>query len=176
VKEKARKAADALNGAEEVELEKVRQNTAKVREAIQDNFLHRGEANTMATTSEVDLETSDFDTVAMNPAAIYEGPSDVLADPDLTREQKLRLLEEWEIDLKRTLESDAEGMAQGPDTGASDESRSADDSALLRQVANWLRRARGEDDGEPFPEASGTVIGRLWKRLFGSSSAPKTAA
>lgn len=121
-------------------------------------------------------ETDDFDTVAMDPAAFYQGPSDVLADPQLTRAQKLRLLEEWEIDLKRTLESDSEGMAQGPDTEDAGESKQADDAALLRQVSNWLRRARGEEDGEAFPEASSTVLGRVWKRLFGPSANPKLAA
>ena len=58
-------------------------------------------------------DTDDFDIVATNPAAYYTGPADVFDDPDLTREQKLRLLEEWEIDLTRQLESDGEGMAQG---------------------------------------------------------------
>ena len=127
------------------------------------------------TTPNDNNETNDFDTVATNPAAYYSSPEAVLDDPELTREQKLRLLEEWEIDLKRTLESDSEGMAQGPDTESDDQSQQADDAALLRQVTNWLRRARGEDEGKPFPEAPKTVLGRVWKKLFGSSSSKLAA-
>lgn len=114
-------------------------------------------------------DTEDFDVVVMNPAAFYSGPSEVMDDAQLTRPQKLRLLEEWEIDLKRALESDSEGMAQsaGPNLGQDEEGQRANDAALLRQVSNWLRRARGEDGsmGET-NDAPKTVIGRVWHRLF----------
>ncbi|MCC6919328.1 MAG: hypothetical protein IT548_08990 [Alphaproteobacteria bacterium] len=123
-------------------------------------------------------DTEDFDVVVMNPAAFYNGPADVMADGQLTRDQKLRLLEEWEIDLKRTLESDSEGMAQGagPNLHPDDEGRRANDAALLRQVSNWLRRARGDDAlGEDLTDAPKTVMGRVWHRLF-NKTAPREAA
>lgn len=112
--------------------------------------------------------TEDFDVVVMNPAAFYKGPGEVMSDDQLTRAQKLRLLEEWEIDLKRTLESDSEGMAQtaAPTLEAEDEGSRANDAALLRQVSNWLRRARNEDVGADVHDAPKTVIGRVWQRLF----------
>ncbi|MFT3809689.1 MAG: hypothetical protein QM698_07205 [Micropepsaceae bacterium] len=105
-------------------------------------------------------DTNDFDIVATNPAAYYSGPAEVFEDPDLTRAQKLRLLEEWEIDLTRQLESDGEGMAQGLDQA--DEGRRANDAALLKQVANWRRRALEED----VQAANSTVVGRIWRRIF----------
>ena len=107
-------------------------------------------------------DTNDFDIVATNPAAYYSGPAAVFDDPDLTRAEKLRLLEEWEIDLTRQLESDGEGMAQGLDQA--DEGRRANDAALLKQVANWRRRAMEED----IAAANSTVVGRMWRRLFSS--------
>jgi hypothetical protein len=125
-------------------------------------------------------ETQDFDVVVMNPAAFYNGPADVMDDAELTRAQKLRLLEEWEIDLKRTLESDSEGMAQtaGPTLNQEDEGTHANSAALLRQVSNWLRRARGEDKAalEGIKDAPKTVIGRVWRSLFEKSGTPRRAA
>lgn len=123
-------------------------------------------------------DTEDFDVVVMNPAAFYKGPGEVMCDLQLTREQKLRLLEEWELDLKRTLESDSEGMAQsaGPSLGPDEEGQRANDAALLRQVSNWLRRAKGEDDGTGGVEdAPRTVIGRVWHRLFNKDPSRRAA-
>lgn len=113
-------------------------------------------------------DTDDFDIVATNPAAYYTGPADVFEDPDLTRAQKLRLLEEWEIDLTRQLESDGEGMAQG--TEQADEGKRANDAALLKQVSNWRRRALEEDNG-----AKKSAIGRVWHRIF-KGDKPRAAA
>ncbi len=115
-------------------------------------------------------DTDDFDIVATNPAAYYTGPADVFDDPELTREQKLRLLEEWEIDLTRQLESDAEGMAQGMDQA--DEGKRANDAALLKQVSNWRRRAMEED----IAAAKSTVMGRMWRRIFRGDPKPREAA
>lgn len=114
-------------------------------------------------------DTDNFDIVATNPAAYYAGPAEVFEDPDLTREQKLRLLEEWEIDLTRQLQSDGEGMAQGIDQ--KDEGKRANDAALLRQVTNWRRRAVEED----VASAKSTAIGRVWHRIFRNDK-PRAAA
>jgi hypothetical protein len=110
-------------------------------------------------------DTDDFDIVTANPAAYYAGPADVFHDPDLTKEQKLRLLEEWETDLKQRLVSDSEGMA--PPDGEIDNSKSDDAGVKLRQASNYLRQVRGEEPGEPFPLAPRPVLGRIWHRLFG---------
>ncbi len=113
-------------------------------------------------------QTDDFDIVATNPAGFYESPAKVLSDDQLTLAQKIRILEEWEQDLRRTLESDAEGMAQGSEQ--QDEADRADDAATLRQVANHLRMVRGEDDDGATAHASSTVLGRIWRKIAGRSS------
>src|ERR1044072_6871462 len=75
--------------------------------------------------------------------------SDLPCDTQLTHGQKLKLLEEWELDLKRKLESDGEGMVQSAEgQEAMLETRRTNDAALLGQVTTWLRRAREEDMGE----------------------------
>ena len=110
-------------------------------------------------------DTDDFDIVTANPAAYYAGPADVFNDPELTKAQKQRLLEEWEEDLKRMLSSDSEGMA--PAGGQLDEHKSDKDAATLRQATNYLRLVRGDEEGEPFPVAPKKVLGRIWHRIFG---------
>jgi hypothetical protein len=123
-------------------------------------------------------DTENFDVVVMNPAAFYGGPSEIMCDELLTRAEKLRLLEEWELDLKRALESDSEGMAQsaGPRLRPDEEGSRANDAALLRQVSNWLRRAKGEGGGlEDVKDAPKAVIGRVWRNLF-SKDPPRRAA
>jgi len=109
-----------------------------------------------------DETTDDFDVVAMNPAAFYATPEEVYNDPGLAHAQKLRLLEEWEIDLSRQLESDGEGMAQGTDQH--DEGRRANDAALLKQAASYRRKMAEEKD----QAEKTTAIGRVWRRLFSS--------
>lgn len=122
-------------------------------------------------------DTDDFDIVVSNPAHFYAAPADVLADKDLTLAQKIRLLEEWELDLQRTLASDSEGMVQGPAANLLSENRRADDSKRLRQASNYLRIARGEEKAAaPFASAPKTVVGRIWHRLFGKGDPEKTLA
>ncbi|BCW90813.1 hypothetical protein sos41_39880 [Alphaproteobacteria bacterium SO-S41] len=113
-----------------------------------------------------DTDTDNFDIVTANPAAYYAGPADVFNDPELTKDQKLRLLEEWETDLKQRLTSDSEGMA--PAGGQLDGEHKADkDAAMLRQATNYLRQVRGDEKGEPFPAAPKAVLGRIWHKIFG---------
>jgi hypothetical protein len=111
-----------------------------------------------------DDTTDDFDVVAMNPAAFYTAPADVYEDNDLTHAQKLRLLEEWERDLARQLESDGEGMAQGPEENHADEDKRANDAAMLKQAANYRRKMADEKDKAD----KSTALGRVWRRLFSS--------
>lgn len=120
-------------------------------------------------------DTDDFDIVVSNPAHYYAAPADVLADKDLTLQQKIRLLEEWRLDLKRTLAADSEGMSQGPETALLSENRRADDTKRLRQASNYLRIAKGEEkEAEPFDSAPKTVVGRIWHRLFGKTDGEKS--
>lgn len=120
----------------------------------------------------MDDQTEDFDVVAMNPAAYYKAPADVLEDAELTQGQKLKLLEEWEQDLKRKLESDGEGMAQGVQGhGHMHEPKRSNDNALLGQVSTSLRQVRGDETAGAYPVAKSTVLGRVWHRMFGQKAA-----
>lgn len=103
--------------------------------------------------------TSDFDVVTQDPADYYARPRDILADADLTLDQKIKLLEEWKTDLSRKLESESEGMTH------CEACQSEEDAAFLKEASTSLRRALGEEPGELFPSAPETVIGRMWRRL-----------
>jgi hypothetical protein len=55
--------------------------------------------------SEVDLERALND-----PADLFETPDAVVHHPTLTREQKIQILNNWQLDASRLEGSEAEGM------------------------------------------------------------------
>jgi hypothetical protein len=55
--------------------------------------------------SEVNLERALND-----PADVFESPDAVVRHPGLTREQKVQILNNWQLDASRLLESEGEGM------------------------------------------------------------------
>jgi hypothetical protein len=66
-----------------------------------------------------------------NPAAAFAAPEDVLAEPGLTREQKIQLLKLWQNDA-------AEGEV------ATEEGMPGNDEGLLRPILLALHRVTGE--------------------------------
>ena len=52
----------------------------------------------------------DIDKVVQSPADYFSSPAEVATEPALTLEQKIRVLESWEVDVNRLLTSDAENM------------------------------------------------------------------
>jgi hypothetical protein len=58
-----------------------------------------------AKMSEVDLERALND-----PADLFETPDAVVHHPTLTREQKIQILNNWQLDASRLEGSEAEGM------------------------------------------------------------------
>jgi hypothetical protein len=55
--------------------------------------------------SEIDLQR------ALNePADVFENPDAVVHHPVLTREQKIQILNNWQLDASRLVESEGEGM------------------------------------------------------------------
>ena len=56
--------------------------------------------------SEIDLERALND-----PADLFETPNVVVQHPALTREQKVQILNNWQLDASRLEGSEAEGMA-----------------------------------------------------------------
>lgn len=52
----------------------------------------------------------DIEKVVQSPAEYFSSPAQVATEPALTLEQKIRVLESWEVDTNRLLTSDAENM------------------------------------------------------------------
>ena len=55
--------------------------------------------------SEIDLEQALND-----PADVFENPAAVVQHPALSREQKIQILNNWQLDASRLVESEGEGM------------------------------------------------------------------
>ncbi len=55
--------------------------------------------------SEIDLEQALSD-----PAGLFENPDAVVHHPALSREQKIRILNNWQLDASRLEGSEGEGM------------------------------------------------------------------
>lgn len=48
-----------------------------------------------------------------DPASFFDQPADILAVPNLSREQRLNLLRQWEHDARNLLVAEGEGMIGG---------------------------------------------------------------
>jgi hypothetical protein len=85
------------------------------------------------------MQTRQFETAMQDVAKAYGSPADLLADDDLTRAQKLKLLQQWDYDLGLLLVAAEENMA-GPDSGKTSE--------RLRAVRDAIKRLGVEADPE----------------------------
>ena len=83
------------------------------------------------------MQTKQFDAAMQDVAKVYQSPADLLADDDLSRPQKLKLLQQWDYDLGLLLVAAEENMA-GPDSGKASE--------RLRAVRDAIKRL-GVDAG-----------------------------
>jgi hypothetical protein len=50
---------------------------------------------------------------AANPSKFFKSPKDVLVDPNLSRDSKIEILRQWEIDARLMAVADEENMGQG---------------------------------------------------------------
>jgi hypothetical protein len=100
--------------------------------------------------------TDDFDIVMENPAIYYSHPAEIVADPRLTDPERIRLLDEWNMDISNKLSADEEGMIP------SHASNSADDAVIMEEIAT--ARAKVEEI-KPKPEGVIAAIQRIWQRL-----------
>lgn len=99
--------------------------------------------------------TADFDFVLQNPANYYRWPDEILHDPQLADDERVKLLEEWQMDINNKLTADEEGMIPAH---AHD---SAKDAVLLEQIA----AARDQIDLEQPKTGVFAALNRLWHRL-----------
>jgi hypothetical protein len=51
--------------------------------------------------------------VAANPSKFFKSPHDVLIDPNLSRDNKITILRQWEIDARLLAVADEENMSDG---------------------------------------------------------------
>lgn len=55
----------------------------------------------------------DIDKALVDPALVFKAPEEVLADNELSREQKIKILQRWEYDVRELQVAEEEGM-EGP--------------------------------------------------------------
>jgi hypothetical protein len=55
----------------------------------------------------------DVEKALLDPGLVFKTPDELLADNDLTREQKIKILKKWEYDARELQVAEEEGM-EGP--------------------------------------------------------------
>jgi hypothetical protein len=55
----------------------------------------------------------DIDKALVDPALVFKAPEEVVADNELSREQKIKILQRWEYDVRELQVAEEEGM-EGP--------------------------------------------------------------
>ena len=58
----------------------------------------------------------DLQKMLRDPAAVFQKPRDVLDHPDLTREERLAILRQWERDARELSVAEEEGMGGGEES------------------------------------------------------------
>ena len=102
VKEQAEKARDARQGAERAALE---------RAEAAGRSHSRGEDSGQASDTAI-----DFDSAMVNPADYFGDPAAVLRSSSLSRSQKLKILQQWELDARQLSVDEEENMAGGEES------------------------------------------------------------
>jgi len=63
----------------------------------------------------MDPSPIDFDAALRNPPAVFSSPEEVLAHPELSIQQKIDILKQWECDVRDELVAADQGMPGGHD-------------------------------------------------------------
>ena len=58
----------------------------------------------------------DIEAALQRPRSYFAEPKDVVAHPTLSREEKLAILREWELDARRLSASEGEGFCGGEES------------------------------------------------------------
>ena len=102
--------------------------------------------DTARANGDKEMNSQEFDRALLDVGKTFASPEDIRQRDDLTRQQKLKLLQQWEYDLKLLLVASEENMpSQGSngDTGSSAE--------LMQQIHRALAQMGAGAD----PEKSG---------------------
>ncbi|MEO5598826.1 MAG: response regulator [Novosphingobium sp.] len=76
--------------------------------------------------------------IAPNPRKHYDSPEQLLADPDLTDEEKQSQLVDWKYEMDRRLESESEGMSAQDAISARKEGRLADEASQTQSAVTEI--------------------------------------
>ncbi|MEP7221892.1 MAG: response regulator [Novosphingobium sp.] len=76
--------------------------------------------------------------IAPNPRKHYDSPDQLLADPDLSDEEKKIQLADWQYEMTRRLESESEGMSAQDAISARKEGRLADEASQVKTAASEM--------------------------------------
>ena len=60
------------------------------------------------------ISNARFDELLTDVTKIYEHPDDIVADKDLAHEQRVKLLRQWEFDLRENMVASEESMTSAP--------------------------------------------------------------
>jgi len=75
---------------------------------------------------------ADFERALIDPSSEYDFPNDVLLDDNLSKEQKIQILKQWQHDSLEIMRADEENM-------------SGDSENMLNRVSVALHRVEGKD-------------------------------
>jgi hypothetical protein len=84
-----------------------------------------------APDAEVKMSEIDLEHALNDPADLFENPDAVVHHPTLTREQKVQILNNWQLDASRLEGSEGEGMR-------------SEDAPMLRRVRLALAALMGQ--------------------------------
>lgn len=89
------------------------------------------------------MDQQDFENALLDVSKAFGSPEDICALPDLTREQKLKLLQQWDYDLQLLLVAAEENMpAQGK---ANEPGKTAE---LVQRIHSLVAQMGAEADPE----------------------------
>ncbi len=94
--------------------------TATIGQAL---LFHREQASVAATPAALVIENA-----APNPRKHFDTPEGLLADPELSNDEKKALLTDWDSELDGQLNAEAEGMGVSDPLSARNEARLADEA------------------------------------------------
>jgi hypothetical protein len=63
----------------------------------------------------------DVEKALLDPTAVFSQPKEVLAEPNLSRHQKIEILKRWEYDARELQTADDENMAEGSEVDLLDQ-------------------------------------------------------
>lgn len=90
-------------------------------------------------------QQTDFEKALKDPMLIYHRPREVLADQQLSDEQRRQILKRWEQDARELDVAQEEGMTGG-------------ESSLLDEILNALETLDGDSTSAEAPTKQGSSI------------------